>query len=140
MIQTARKHKDKIGKVFAGRNGIIGELTEDLIDTSKESAAAIAALRNTPSGGFGSCRYKLKSLEANKREYERLIEVFKAHNIRYFFYIGGNDSAETVWIISEEAARSGFDINCFHIPKTIDNDLRELQHVGRRQPPRRRQR
>ena len=95
VIETARKHKDKIGKVYAGRNGIIGALTEDLIDTSKESAAAIAALRHTPSGAFGSCRYKLKSLEANKREYERLIEVFKAHNIGYFFYNGGGDSADT---------------------------------------------
>ncbi|MBP6142555.1 MAG: 6-phosphofructokinase, partial [Polaromonas sp.] len=93
VIETARKHKDKIGKVFAGRNGIIGALTEDLIDTSKESASNIAALRQTPSGAFGSCRYKLKSLEANKLEYERLIEVFKAHNIGYFFYNGGGDSA-----------------------------------------------
>ena len=81
VIETARKHKDKIGKVYAGRNGIIGALTEDLIDTSKESAKAIAALRHTPSGAFGSCRFKLKSLEQNKREYDRLIDVFKAHNI-----------------------------------------------------------
>ena len=95
VIETARKHKDKIGKVYAGRNGIIGALTEDLIDTGKESATAIAALRSTPSGAFGSCRFKLKSLEANRREYERLIEVFKAHNIGYFFYNGGNDSADT---------------------------------------------
>src|SRR2546422_7206468 len=89
VIETARKHKDKIGKVYAGRNGIIGALTEDLIDTSKESVADIASLRITPSGAFGSCRYKLKSLEANKREYERLIAVFKAHDIAYFFYNGG---------------------------------------------------
>ena len=95
LIETARKHKDKIGKVYAGRNGIIGALTEDLIDTSKESAAFIKALRHTPSGAFGSCRYKLKSLEQNRREYERLIEVFKAHNIGYFFYNGGGDSADT---------------------------------------------
>ncbi|MGA1562743.1 MAG: diphosphate--fructose-6-phosphate 1-phosphotransferase, partial [Gammaproteobacteria bacterium] len=79
VIETARQHRDKIGKIFAGRNGIIGALTEDLIDTDEESAEDIAALKHTPSGGFGSCRYKLKSLEANKREYERLIEVFKAH-------------------------------------------------------------
>ena len=86
VIQTARQHKDKIGKLYAGRNGIIGALTEDLIDTGKESATAIEGLRSTPSGAFGSCRYKLKSLEANKREYERLIDVFKAHGIGYFFY------------------------------------------------------
>src|SRR5438105_15771390 len=86
VIQTARKHKDKIGKVYAGRNGIIGALTEDLIDTSKESDAAIRALKSTPSGAFGSCRYKLKGLEENRAEYERLMEVFKAHNIGYFFY------------------------------------------------------
>ena len=101
VIETARKHKDVIGKVYAGRNGIIGALTEDLIDTSKESAEAIAALRHTPSGAFGSCRFKLKILEANKREYERLIEVFKAHNIGYFFYNGGGDSADTCFKISQ---------------------------------------
>ena len=84
VIETARKHRDRIGKVYAGRNGIIGALTEDLIDTGKESAAAISALRSTPSGAFGSCRFKLKSLDANKREYKRLIAVFKAHNIGYF--------------------------------------------------------
>ena len=95
VIQTARANKDKIGKVYAGLNGIIGALTEDLIDTSKESAAAIAALRYTPSGAIGSCRYKLKSLEANRREYERLIEAFRAHDSGYFFYNGGGDSADT---------------------------------------------
>src|SRR5690554_3910825 len=95
VIETARQHPDKIGKVYAGRNGIIGALTEDLIDTSLESAENIAALRHTPSGAFGSCRYKLKSLEANRTQYERLIEVFKAHNIGYFFYNGGGDSADT---------------------------------------------
>ena len=95
VIETARKNSDKIGTVYAGRNGIIGALTEDLIDTSLESDENIAALRYTPSGGFGSCRFKLKSLEDNKREYERLIEVFKAHDIGYFFYNGGGDSADT---------------------------------------------
>jgi len=94
VIETARKHSDKIGTVYAGRNGIIGALTEDLIDTSKESDEDIAALKHTPSGGFGSCRFKLKGLEESKREYERLIEVFKAHNIGYFFYNGGGDSAD----------------------------------------------
>src|SRR5579859_2821235 len=90
VIETARKHRDKIGKVYAGRDGIIGALTEDLIDTSKESAATIRGLRHTPGGAFGSARYKLASIEKNRAQYERLIEVFKAHNIGYFFYNGGN--------------------------------------------------
>ena len=123
VIETARKHKDKIGKVYAGRNGIIGALTEDLIDTSKESAAAIAALRHTPAGAFGSCRYKLKSLEANKREYDRLIEVFKAHNIGYFFYNGGGDSADTCLKVSQLGEAMGYPLQAIHVPKTVDNDL-----------------
>jgi 6-phosphofructokinase 1 len=101
VIETARKNKDVIGKVYAGRNGIIGALTEDLIDTSKESARAIAALRHTPSGAFGSCRFKMKSLEENKSEYQRLIDVFAAHNIGYFFYNGGGDSADTCLKVSQ---------------------------------------
>lgn len=123
VIETARKHSDKVGKVFAGRNGIIGALTEDLIDTSKETDAAIAALRYTPSGAFGSCRYKLKSLEANRREYERLIEVFKAHDIGYFFYNGGGDSADTCYKISQLSESMGYPIQAIHVPKTVDNDL-----------------
>jgi 6-phosphofructokinase 1 len=123
VIQTARAHKGKIGKVYAGRNGIIGALTEDLIDTSKESAAAIEALRSTPSGAFGSCRYKLKSLEANKREYERLIEVFRAHDIGYFFYNGGGDSADTCFKVSQLSQAMGYPIQAIHVPKTVDNDL-----------------
>jgi 6-phosphofructokinase len=123
VIETARRHKDTIGKVYAGRNGIIGALTEDLIDTTKESAAAIAALRSTPSGAFGSCRFKLKSLEANKREYERLIEVFKAHNIGYFFYNGGGDSADTCFKVSQLSEAMGYPIQAIHVPKTVDNDL-----------------
>jgi len=123
VIETARKHKDKIGKVYAGRNGIIGALTEDLIDTSKESAKAIAALRYTPSGAFGSCRFKLKSLEQNKAEYERLIEVFEAHNIGYFFYNGGGDSADTCLKVSQLAEKMGYPIQAIHVPKTVDNDL-----------------
>jgi 6-phosphofructokinase len=123
VIETARRHKEKIGKVYAGRNGIIGALTEDLIDTSKESTKAIAALRHTPSGAFGSCRYKLKSLEANKREYERLIEVFKAHNIGYFFYNGGGDSADTCYKVSQLSEKLGYPVQAIHVPKTVDNDL-----------------
>jgi 6-phosphofructokinase 1 len=123
VIETARKHKDKIGKVYAGRNGIIGALSEDLIDTGKESATAIAALRYTPSGAFGSCRYKLKSLEANKREYDRLIEVFKAHNIGYFFYNGGGDSADTCLKVSQLSEATGYPLQAIHVPKTVDNHL-----------------
>lgn len=123
VIETARKHKDKIGKVYAGRNGIIGALTEDLIDTSRESAKAIAALRSTPSGAFGSCRFKLKGLEENKREYERLIEVFKAHNIGYFFYNGGGDSADTCYKVSQLSEKMGYPVQAIHVPKTVDNDL-----------------
>jgi 6-phosphofructokinase len=123
VIETARKHKDKIGKVYAGRNGIIGALTEDLIDTTKESKSAIAGLRHTPSGAFGSCRFKLKSLEDNKREYERLIEVFKAHDIGYFFYNGGGDSADTCLKVSQIGKTMGYPITAVHVPKTVDNDL-----------------
>lgn len=123
VIETARKHKKEIGTVYAGHNGIIGALQEELIDTSKESAKTIAALRHTPSGAFGSCRYKLKSLEQNRAEYERLIEVFKAHNIGYFFYNGGGDSADTCLKISQLSETMGYPIQAIHIPKTVDNDL-----------------
>ena len=123
VIETARKHKDKIGKVYAGRNGIIGALTEDLIDTSKESVKNIAALRYTPSGAFGSCRFKMKSLEENRIQYERLIEVFKAHNIGYFFYNGGGDSADTCLKVSQLADKMAYPIQAIHVPKTVDNDL-----------------
>ena len=123
VIETARKHKDSIGKVYAGRNGIIGALTEDLIDTSKESVSAIAALRSTPSGAFGSCRYKLKSLDTHRREYERLIEVFRAHDIGYFFYNGGGDSADTCFKVSQLSEQMGYPLQAIHVPKTIDNDL-----------------
>jgi ATP-dependent phosphofructokinase / diphosphate-dependent phosphofructokinase len=123
VIETCRKHSDKIANVYAGRNGIIGALTEDLIDTSQESAEDIAALKSTPSGGFGSCRFKLKSLEDNKREYERLIEVFKAHDIGYFFYNGGGDSADTCFKVSQLSEKMGFPVQAIHVPKTVDNDL-----------------
>jgi 6-phosphofructokinase 1 len=123
IIETARRHKDRMGKVYAGRNGIIGALTEDLIDTSKDSARAIAALRHTPSGAFGSCRYKLKSLEENRAEYERLIEVFEAHDIGYFFYNGGGDSADTCLKVSQLSKKMGYPLQAIHVPKTVDNDL-----------------
>ncbi|SDY01687.1 6-phosphofructokinase 1 [Allochromatium warmingii] len=123
VIETARQHPEQIANVYAGRHGIIGALIEDLIDTSQESAEAIAALRYTPSGAFGSCRYKLKSLEANRREYERLIEVFKAHNIGYFFYNGGGDSADTCYKVSQLSESLGYPVQAIHVPKTVDNDL-----------------
>ena len=123
VIQTARQHADRIANVYAGRNGIIGALTEDLIDTGKESDGAIAALRHTPAGAFGSCRYKLKGVEENQAEYVRLIEVFKAHDIGYFFYNGGGDSADTCHKVSQISAKMGFPIQAIHIPKTVDNDL-----------------
>ncbi|WP_339645163.1 6-phosphofructokinase [uncultured Porticoccus sp.] len=123
VIETARRHGDKIGKVYAGHNGIIGALREDMIDTSRESDEAIAALRHTPAGAFGSCRYKLKSLEENRAEYERLIQVFKAHNIGYFFYNGGGDSADTCLKVSQLSEKMGYPIQAIHIPKTVDNDL-----------------
>ena len=123
VIETARKHRNKIRNVYAGRNGIIGALTEDMIDTNKETARTIAALRHTPGGAFGSARYKLKSLEENKAEYERLIEVFRAHDIGYFFYNGGNDSMDTAHKVSLISKRMGFPVTCLGIPKTVDNDL-----------------
>jgi 6-phosphofructokinase 1 len=123
VIETARKHKRAIGAVYAGRNGILGALTEDLIDTSKESAADIRALRHTPSGAFGSARYKLKKYEDNPAQYQRLIEVFKAHDIGYFFYNGGGDSADTCLKVSLLAEKLGFPLQAIHVPKTVDNDL-----------------
>ncbi len=123
VIETARKHKTKIGKVYAGRNGIIGALTEDLIDTSREPARAIRALLHTPAGAFGSCRYKLKGLDENRAQYERLLDVFRAHDIGYFFYNGGNDSADTCLKVSQIAAKMGYPLIAVHVPKTVDNDL-----------------
>ena len=123
VIETARRHRNAIGKVYAGRNGIIGALREELIDTSKESARAIAGLRNTPSGAFGSCRHKLQSFEKDPREYQRLIEVFKAHDIGYFFYNGGGDSQDTANKVAQFSAKLGYPITCIGVPKTVDNDL-----------------
>ena len=123
VIETARKHPNKIASVYAGRDGIIGALTEDMIDTSKESAATISALMYTPGGAFGSARYKLKGIEENRAEYERLIEVFRAHDIGYFFYNGGNDSMDTAHKVSQISKKMGFPVTCLGVPKTVDNDL-----------------
>jgi 6-phosphofructokinase len=123
VIETARKHRKHIGKVYAGRNGIIGALMEDLIDTSKEPPENIRALVNTPGGAFGSARYKLKGVEKGAHEYERLIEVFRAHDIGYFFYNGGNDSADTCLKVSQISETLGYPIIAVHVPKTVDNDL-----------------
>jgi 6-phosphofructokinase 1 len=123
VIETARKYPQRIANVYAGNNGIIGALTEDMIDTNRETARTIAALRHTPGGAFGSARYKLKGIEENRAEYERLIEVFKAHNIGYFFYNGGNDSMDTAHKVSLVSKRMGFPVACLGIPKTVDNDL-----------------
>jgi 6-phosphofructokinase 1 len=123
VIETCRKYKTKIGNVYAGRHGIVGALTEDLIDTGKESPQNIRALRYTPSGAFGSARYKLKKFEDNPAQYQRLIEVFKAHDIGYFFYNGGGDSADTCLKVSQLASTLGYPIQAIHVPKTVDNDL-----------------
>lgn len=123
VIETARKNKDRIRKVYAGRNGILGALHEDLIDTGKETPGTIAALKHTPGGAFGSCRYKLRSIDESRAEYERLIEVFQAHDIGYFFYNGGGDSQDTAWKVSQLAERMGYPVTCIGIPKTVDNDL-----------------
>jgi 6-phosphofructokinase 1 len=123
VIEQAREHKDTIGKVYAGKDGILGILREELIDTSRENKTAIAGLRHTPGGAFGSCRYKLKGIEENQREYERLIEVFRAHNIGYFLYNGGGDSSDTAHKVSQIGRKMGFPVQCIGVPKTIDNDL-----------------
>src|SRR5215469_14421716 len=123
VLQTVRTHPERIGKVYAGRNGIIGALTEDLIDTSLESEAAIAALKHTPGAAFGSCRYKLKSIAEHRAQYERLIEVFRAQDIGFFFYNGGGDSQDTALKVSQMGTELAYPIVCVGIPKTVDNDL-----------------
>src|SRR6201996_1026517 len=123
LIETARRYPNKIGKVYAGRHGIIGALTEDMSDVSKESRATISGLRYTPGGAFGSGRYKLGTIEKNRAQYERLIDIFRAHDIGYFFYNGGNDSMDTAQKVSEIAVQMDYPITCVGIPKTVDNDL-----------------
>src|ERR1700689_1220324 len=123
LIETARRYPNKIGRVYAGRHGIIGALTEDMIDVSKESRAAVSALRHTPGGAFGSARYKLAGIDKSRAQYERLIEIFRAHDIGYFFYNGGNDSMDTAQKVSEIAVQMDFPLACIGIPKTVDNDL-----------------
>ncbi|MBL8272343.1 MAG: 6-phosphofructokinase, partial [Xanthomonadales bacterium] len=123
VIETARRQRRTIGKVYAARNGILGALREELYDTTHESAAAIRALRHTPGGAFGSCRFKLKGYEASREQYERLIAVFRAHDIRWFLYNGGNDSADTAHKLSQIGEKLGYPIHCIGVPKTVDNDL-----------------
>ncbi len=123
VIETARQHRQQIGKVLAGQNGIIGALNEALIDTSLLSAEKLAGLRHTPGGAFGSCRYKLKDLQQHRTHYQRLIEVFRAHDIGYFFYNGGGDSADTCLKVSQLASQMDYPLRAIHIPKTVDNDL-----------------
>ena len=123
VIESIRENRNTFGKLLAGANGILGALNEELIDTSLETKAAIANLRYTPGGAFGSCRYKLKSFEENEREYKRLIDVFRAHDIRYFFYNGGGDSQDTANKVSELGKKLDFPVQCIGIPKTVDNDL-----------------
>ena len=123
MIETARQHRSRIGRVYAARNGILGALAEDLVDTSAESAATIRALMHTPGGAFGSCRFDLSPLPQGRAQYERLIEVFRAHDIGYFFYNGGNGSAETAHQVATILPRTGYPVVSIAVPKTIDNDI-----------------
>ncbi len=127
VIQEAAKSK-KIGRVLAAHNGILGILKEDLFDTSAESQAVIEALKWTPSAAMGSCRYKLKSIQESKADFDRVLDVFKAHEIRYFFYAGGNDSMDTADKVNKLAAQRGYELTCIGIPKTIDNDLACTDH------------
>ena len=123
VIEAARRHRSHINRLYAGRDGIVGILTEDLIDVAAEAPATIRGLRHTPAGAFGSARFKLKGLEQNRAEYERLIEVFRAHDIGYFFYNGGNDSMDTAHKVAQIGTELGYPIACIGIPKTVDNDL-----------------
>ncbi|HLD17170.1 MAG TPA: 6-phosphofructokinase [Coxiellaceae bacterium] len=127
LIEAARKHP-QLGTVFAGHNGITGALKEELLDTSQESEEAIRALLHTPASAFGSCRYRLKPFEQDRSQYERLIEVFKAHDIGYFFYNGGGDSQDTTYKISQMSHAMNYPLTCIGLPKTIDNDLSQTDN------------
>jgi ATP-dependent phosphofructokinase / diphosphate-dependent phosphofructokinase len=123
VIEAARRAKSRIGKLYAARNGILGALNEELIDTTRESAAAIRALRHTPGAAFGSCRYKLKGIDDDRAKFERLVKVLRAHDIGWFFYNGGNDSSDTAWKLSQISAAMDYPLAAIGVPKTIDNDL-----------------
>jgi len=123
VLQTARRYPDQIAKIYAGRDGIVGALSEDLLDTSLETEAAIAALKHTPGAAFGSCRYKLGPIHEHRAQYERLIDVFRAHEIGFFFYNGGGDSQDTTFKVSQISAALGYPVVCIGVPKTVDNDL-----------------
>ena len=123
LIDYLKKNKSSFGKLFIGKNGIAGALNEELIDVSKENPTELKKLIHTPGGAFGSCRIKLKDPVKNKREFHRILEVFKAHNIGYFFYNGGGDSQDTTLKISNYCKEHGYNVTCIGLPKTIDNDL-----------------
>ena len=123
LIDYLKKNKSSFGKLFIGKNGIAGALNEELIDVSKENPTELKKLIHTPGGAFGSCRIKLKDPVKNQREFHRILEVFKAHNIGYFFYNGGGDSQDTTLKISNYCKEHGYDVTCIGLPKTIDNDL-----------------
>jgi len=119
VIDTARRYPQVINRIYAGRDGILGALCENLVDLSSEAEDLTQALQYTPAGAFGSCRYKLQS----QSDYQRVLEVFEAYDIRYFFYNGGGDSQETSHKLSLAAESAGYDLTCIGLPKTIDNDL-----------------
>ncbi|NLX14928.1 MAG: 6-phosphofructokinase [Phycisphaerales bacterium] len=128
VIQTALKHPEVFTGVYGANHGILGVLNEDLFDLGKEDRAVIDALKRTPSSALGTCRYKLKSIEKSRVDYERIVKVFKTHDIRYFFYAGGNDSMDTADKISQLAGQMGYDLVAIGVPKTIDNDLPMTDH------------
>jgi len=128
VVQEAARHPDVFTGIFGAHNGILGVLEERLFDLGREPQENIEGLRRTPSAALGSCRYKLKDLDKSRADYERILEVFKAHNIRYFFYIGGNDSMDTADKVNHLAAQTGYEMVAMGVPKTIDNDLAETDH------------
>jgi 6-phosphofructokinase 1 len=130
VIQEAQKHKC-IENVFGGLNGILGILNDQLIDLNQEEPNTIEALKHTPAAALGTCRYKIdfkKKPERAARDMDRLFQVFQAHNIRYFFYAGGNDSQDTADKIHHEAIKRGYEMRVIGVPKTIDNDLPHTDH------------